>query len=91
MHDLDDDPKYSRYILITCRYSDAVLIYFLEDDKAITILCALTMAYQFCLRQYKTRWRKVKSDNELSRSGLISIFFAANGIQHEPSAPHTQA
>jgi hypothetical protein len=83
--------KFVRYMLITCRKTNFVLVYFLQTFKALPILHAITDAYRFCLTRFKVRWRKIKSDQELARSALIQIWIAANGIVHEPSAPHTQA
>jgi hypothetical protein len=78
-------------MLITCRKTNFVLVYFLQTFKALPILHAITDDYRFCLTQFKVRWRKIKSDQELARSALIQIRIAANGIVHEPSAPPTQA
>jgi hypothetical protein len=64
--------------------------YMLTTSSARSILEALIDAYCYTRVQFKTRWRKVRSDNELM-ADIIQTWFRAHGIKFEPSAPNTQA
>lgn len=90
MHPMQGHRIYTRYLLITCRDSDFVMPYMLTTDSARSILEALIDAYCYTRIQFKTRWRKVRSDNELM-ADIIQTWFRAHGVKHEPSAPNTQA
>jgi hypothetical protein len=90
MHPLQGHRIYTRYLLITCRDTGFTMPYMLITDNARSILEAMIDAYCYTRVQFKTRWRKVRSDNELM-ADIIQTWFRAHGIRYEPSAPNTQS
>lgn len=91
-HPMDDsNSKFVRHVLLTDRFSGSVRTFALPNERSITTLNCLKDAYAHDLTQYGVRWRKIRSDLEISKSHDLRDWMLRFGIKHEPSAAYTQA